>query len=100
MLPPSIAIAYAEKALAKKPSAEAHKWYGVSVGARSEFGSVQEKIQDGFTFKEHIDKAVKMNPKDPVLHHLLGRFNYEVSDVGVGFTRRREGAGLRSDWCG
>ncbi|KAF0286652.1 Regulator of microtubule dynamics protein 2 [Amphibalanus amphitrite] len=86
------AIAFAERALAKKPSAEAHKWYGVSVGARSEFGTVQEKIKDGFTFKEHIDKAVKLNPKDPVLHHLLGRFNYEVS--GLSWIERRAAAAL------
>lgn len=87
------AIAYAERAVEKKPnSAEAHKWYGVAVGARSEFGTVQEKIRDGFTFKEHIDVAVRLSPRDPVLHHLLGRFCYEVS--GLSWIERRAAAAL------
>jgi len=87
------AISFAERAVEKKPnSAEAHKWYGVAVGARSEFGSVQDKIRDGFAFKEHIDIAVKLNPKDPVLYHLLGRFCYEVS--GLSWIERRAAAAL------
>ncbi|XP_037072995.1 regulator of microtubule dynamics protein 2-like isoform X2 [Pollicipes pollicipes] len=87
------AISFAERALEKKPhSAEAHKWYGVSVGARSEFGTVQDKIRDGFAFKEHIDIAVKLSPRDPMLHHLLGRFCYEVS--GLSWIERKAAAAL------
>lgn len=60
-------------------NAEAHKWFAVTVGSRGEFLSTREKIEDGSLFKEHVDKAVALQPDDPSLHHLLGRFSYEVS---------------------
>jgi hypothetical protein len=40
---------------------------------------MREKIEDGFVFKQHVDKALALRPDDPSLHHLLGRFKYEVS---------------------
>ena len=43
---------------------------------------MKEKILDGFEFKSHIDKAAELNPGDHITHHLLGRFCYEVSQVG------------------
>jgi len=39
---------------------------------------VSEKIKNGVLFKEHLDIAISINPTDPILHHLLGRFSYEV----------------------
>lgn len=43
--------------------------------------STKEKINDGHLFKKHVDLALSLNPKDPSLHHLLGRFDYEVSSL-------------------
>lgn len=40
---------------------------------------MREKIEDGYVFKQHVDKALALRPDDPSLHHLLGRFKYEVS---------------------
>ena len=60
-------------------SADSHKWFAVTLGARGEFVPTNEKIQNGFIFKEHIDKAISLNPTDGSLHHLLGRFCFEVS---------------------
>jgi hypothetical protein len=62
-------------------NAEAHKWFAVTVGSRGEFLSTRKKIEDGYMFKEHVDKAIALKPDDPSLHHLLGRFSYEVSIV-------------------
>jgi len=76
------AFAAAEKALKLNDrSADAHKWYGITVGSKGDFLSTNEKIKNGFIFKEHIDRAVSLNPNDCTLHHLLGRFNYEVSQL-------------------
>jgi len=73
-------LQYSQRALELDESdAEAHKWFAVTVGSRGEFLSMREKIEDGFLFKQHLDKALTLRPNDPSLHHLLGRFKYEVS---------------------
>lgn len=43
--------------------------------------STREKICDGHLFKKHLDAALAINPKDASLHHMLGRFDYEVSSL-------------------
>ncbi|XP_054280783.1 regulator of microtubule dynamics protein 1-like [Macrosteles quadrilineatus] len=60
---------------------KAHKWFAICVGARGQLQSVKEKLRDGHVFKEHVDKAIKINPQDATLHHLCGRFNYEVAGL-------------------
>lgn len=73
------AFVCAEKALALNPnSANVHKWYAITLGSIGEFISINEKIQNGYKFKEHIDKAILISPTDSTLHYLLGRFCYEV----------------------
>ena len=39
----------------------------------------KDKIVDGYHFANYIDKALKIRPEDSTIHHLLGRFKYEVS---------------------
>jgi len=74
------AVEYGRKAIvADDGNAEAHKWFAIALGSAGEYLGVSEKIQNGFVFKEHIDIATKINPSDPLLHYLLGRFCYEVS---------------------
>jgi len=76
------AFTCAEKALKlDDTSSDAHKWYAITIGTRSEFFSLNERIQSGFTFKQHVDKAVALNPKDAACYHLLGRFCLEVSQL-------------------
>jgi len=60
---------------------KAHKWFAICVGARGQLQSVKEKLKDGHVFKEHVDTAIRINPQDATLHHLLGRFNYEVAGL-------------------
>lgn len=73
---------YAEKALILNPSSyEAHKWYAINVGTRGQFSSLRERANDGSLFKKHIDEALKLKPNDSSLHHLLGRFNFEVASL-------------------
>lgn len=75
-------VNYAQDALQLDSSnANAHKWFAVCVGARGQFQGVKEKIRDGFVFKEHVEAAIVINPQDPTLHHLLGRFKYEVATL-------------------
>ncbi|XP_064484289.1 regulator of microtubule dynamics protein 1-like [Ornithodoros turicata] len=76
------AFGYAKDALAaddKNP--EVHKWYAITIGSLSEFIGVQEKIRNGYEFKEHVDTAVRLKPSDPTLHHMLGRWCFEVATL-------------------
>ncbi|KAG8444188.1 hypothetical protein GDO86_009392 [Hymenochirus boettgeri] len=59
-------------------SAESHRWFAIMCGYMSEYESVQDKIKNGYLFKEHLDKAIKLNPQDPLQYYLLGRWCYAV----------------------
>ncbi|KAL4238374.1 Regulator of microtubule dynamics protein [Mactra antiquata] len=59
-------------------SANAHKWFAIAIGSIGEYESTQDKIKNGFIYKEHIEKAIVLNPKDPSNHYLLGRWCFTV----------------------
>ena len=74
-----VAFDYAARSLALNDnSSDAHKWYAIISGARGEYLSTKERIEGGRLFKKHIDTALQLSPNDATLHHLLGRFCYEV----------------------
>lgn len=60
-------------------NAAAHKWYGILIGNYCEFCGNQEKIQLGYEYKKHIEKAMQLNPTDPSACSLLARWCYEVA---------------------
>uniref|UniRef100_A0A224XIM9 Regulator of microtubule dynamics protein 1 n=1 Tax=Panstrongylus lignarius TaxID=156445 RepID=A0A224XIM9_9HEMI len=62
-------------------SADAHKWYAICIGGRSQFQGTKDKLKDGVEFRKHVEEALKLKPDDPTLHHLLGRFKYEVASL-------------------
>ena len=71
-----------EEALSKGPdSAECHKWFAIGIGGISDFVPVKEKIANGSTFKKHVDMAVALAPADATLHHMLGRFCYQIANL-------------------
>ncbi|XP_026824164.1 regulator of microtubule dynamics protein 1 [Ooceraea biroi] len=64
------------------PNADLHKWCAILIGVYSDFLPIAEKIQNGYRFKEHVINALEIDPNDADLHHLLGRFRYEVANLG------------------
>ncbi|XP_073732908.1 regulator of microtubule dynamics protein 3 isoform X2 [Callorhinus ursinus] len=72
----------AEAALKKGDgNADCHQWYAVLCGQLAEHESIQRRIQSGFSFKEHVDKAIALQPENPMAHFLLGRWCYQVSHL-------------------
>ncbi|XP_053553859.1 regulator of microtubule dynamics protein 3 [Bombina bombina] len=73
----------AEAALEKgDETAECHKWFAILCGQLSEHEGIQKRIQTGKVFKEHIQKAISLKPDDSRCYYLLGRWSYEVSNLG------------------
>ncbi|XP_044762623.1 regulator of microtubule dynamics protein 2-like [Coccinella septempunctata] len=61
--------------------ADAHKWMAILVGYKGQYQSTKEKIQCGKLFKKHLDIAIFLNPSDPVLQHMAGRFCLELASL-------------------
>ncbi|XP_036153369.1 regulator of microtubule dynamics protein 3 isoform X2 [Myotis myotis] len=78
----------AEAALEKgDQSADCHQWYAVLCGQLAEHEGIQKRIQSGFSFKEHVDKALALQPENPMAHFLLGRWCYQAEELQPGFSK-------------
>lgn len=80
------AVGYGENSIGKNEvSSEAHKWFAIVVGSRSEYVGIKEKILDGYEFKKHVDRAAELAPRDHTIQHLLGRSVYNYISVERGW---------------
>ncbi|KAM9187596.1 regulator of microtubule dynamics protein 2 [Dugong dugon] len=71
-----------ERAITKAPTnGYCHLWFAVLCGYVSEFEGLQNKINYGHRFKEHLDKAIQFLPEEPFLYYLKGRYCYTVSKL-------------------
>ncbi|XP_061818245.1 regulator of microtubule dynamics protein 2 [Nerophis lumbriciformis] len=71
-----------EEAVALNPTcAESHQWYAIMCGILAEYDTMQNKIKNGYIFKDHLDKAIELKPQDPMSYYLLGRWCYAVAQL-------------------
>ncbi|KAK5881966.1 hypothetical protein CesoFtcFv8_020602 [Champsocephalus esox] len=71
-----------EEAVSLNPTcAESHQWYAIMCGIMAEYDTVQNKIKNGYIFKDHLDKAIELKPQDPLSYYLLGRWCYAVAQL-------------------
>lgn len=76
----SAGLDYARRALdLNSNDAEAHKWFAILTGAYGDYLGMKEKIEGGYVFKDHVEKAITLRPDDASLRHLVGRFKFEVN---------------------
>jgi hypothetical protein len=55
--------------------------YCAAVGRIAPFVGTKERIQFGHEFKKHADVAREVDPNDRLLHHMYGRWCYEVAGL-------------------
>lgn len=51
----------------------------MTLNAAVKYLSVREQAMAAHSFKHHIDRALALNPHDATLHHMLGRWQFELS---------------------
>uniref|UniRef100_A0A8C8RNE2 Regulator of microtubule dynamics protein 1 n=1 Tax=Pelusios castaneus TaxID=367368 RepID=A0A8C8RNE2_9SAUR len=76
------AFAYAAEALKKNESSSAvHKWYAICIGDIGDFEGTRAKIVNAYAVKEHLQKAIELNPKDATSIHLMGLWCYSFAEM-------------------
>lgn len=59
----------------------AAKWAAVMTGRLTDFLGTKEKIEQGYKFKEYLDKALAIDGKENSLLHMRGRYAFSVASL-------------------
>lgn len=58
-----------------------HKWFAILLDAKGELDGIKARVSQLETVKQHMIKAVELNPEDPTSWHLLGNFAFGLADM-------------------
>uniref|UniRef100_A0A3B3HP50 Regulator of microtubule dynamics protein 1 n=1 Tax=Oryzias latipes TaxID=8090 RepID=A0A3B3HP50_ORYLA len=58
-----------------------HKWYAICLSDIGESQGVKAKIGNSFIIREHLEKAIQLNPKDPTSLHILGYWCFAFAEL-------------------
>jgi len=76
------ALAYASKAITAAPlNDQANVSMAMILGKSTLTKSGKEKLKNARRIKTHLETALKTNPNNYLAWHILGRWNYEISNV-------------------
>lgn len=76
------ALTYAEKAVnINDKNFAAHKWYAILLDYTGRYENTKYRIKNSFKVKDHLCKAVELNPHDATSIHSLGYWCYVFADM-------------------
>ncbi|XP_055342145.1 regulator of microtubule dynamics protein 3-like [Paramacrobiotus metropolitanus] len=58
------------------------KWCALTTGGLARYAETTQKINYGLATRDLLQQALDLRPNDASLHHILGRWNYEISQLG------------------
>lgn len=78
------ALNYTKKAVTLNPNSYmANYTFGVALGRMGDIQGARERVKNSQIIKNHTEKALQINPNHGPSWHLLGRFNYRLSNLNV-----------------
>lgn len=63
-------------------SSNVQKYVAIMYNELGGISSMREKLECAAVFQQHVKLALDISPNDPDLHHMLGRFNFEIATIG------------------
>ncbi|XP_037311922.2 regulator of microtubule dynamics protein 1 [Pungitius pungitius] len=73
---------YAKKALEKDDKCfAAHKWYAVCLSDVGEYEGVKTKMGNSYIIREHLERAIELNPKDATSLFILGFWCFSFAEL-------------------
>ncbi|XP_025421611.1 regulator of microtubule dynamics protein 1-like [Sipha flava] len=61
---------------------EVHKWAAVLIDAHSKINfGIKEQLEKLETVKFHLQRALELNPKDPLIRYMIGFWCYNLADI-------------------
>ena len=58
-----------------------HQWYAIMLDAKAHLDGLRARIHVLEEIKEHMEKAVELNPEDSISHYILGEFAFQIADL-------------------
>lgn len=76
------AFEYAKEALEKNDKCSAaHKWYAICLSDTGDFQGVKVKIGNSYIIREHLERAIELDPKDATSLHILGFWCFAFAEL-------------------
>uniref|UniRef100_A0AAY4A4R3 Regulator of microtubule dynamics protein 1 n=1 Tax=Denticeps clupeoides TaxID=299321 RepID=A0AAY4A4R3_9TELE len=76
------ALEFAKRALEKNEACfAAHKWYAVCLSDVGEYEGTKVKIGNSYIIRQHLERAVELNPKDATSIHILGYWCFAFAEL-------------------
>ncbi|TNM96372.1 hypothetical protein fugu_016033 [Takifugu bimaculatus] len=76
------AFEYAKKALEKNKECFAvHKWYAICLSDIGDYEGIKVKIGNSYIIRDHMEKAIELNPKDATSFYILGVWCFSFAEL-------------------